>query len=95
MQQELLVFYHVTHSCGHQAWWDDSVLADRTAVAPCPWCGGETGESHPPLGALRAPQGFTILPTLELPTEYGLSGGRVTVIHRLDETCCLGTVLAK
>jgi hypothetical protein len=61
-----------------------------------PLVGGETGESHPPLGALRAPQGFTILPTLELPTElYGLSGGRVTVIHRLEETCCLGTVLAR
>lgn len=81
--------FHVTHSCGHQAWWENADLADAVGAAKCPWCGGETGQ-FAPYGVLETQAG-RVFPTASMVSSG--DEGEIPVAHRADETCCGGTVL--
>jgi|SRR5947209_6248082 len=87
-------FFHVTHTCGHQAWWSDANLADRVSNAKCPWCGAENGILAP-LGPVRGQNDVFILPSLDpLPRElYERAQGNVLTVHRADDACCPGSVV--
>lgn len=91
----MLTFYHVTHRCGHQAWWSDSNLAARTMAFDCPWCGAETKNQMPPLGPVRGGDGTLILPSLDLPADTSTAGDEVLVIHLADDSCCTGSIISK
>lgn len=79
----------MTHSCGHQAWWENPELAEAVRAAKCPWCGAETGQ-FARYGILEM-QGGRVFPA---PTIVGAGDeGEVLVVHRADKICCRGTVI--
>jgi hypothetical protein len=85
--------YHVTHSCGHQAWWENEEIAETVDAVSCPWCGAETG-TFAPYGILETAVG-RIYPSPWMAGQDDRSDpeAEVTIIHRADEACCKGVIM--
>lgn len=98
--------YHITHSCGHQAWWTDDVAAVLTSAFPCPWCGGESGwaTTHGKLVHLADLYGRALAYDFAYRgrvyvyprVEHGREGGprRAIIHHQRNDVCCRGKLVS-
>ena len=85
--------YHVTHSCGHQAWWEDEARATVVDTQPCPWCGAETG-LFAPYGILESAVGrIYSSPKMAGEDDRADPQAEIIIIHRTDEACCEGVIM--
>jgi hypothetical protein len=86
-------YYHARHVCGHAVFWSDPAFAVTASDHPCPWCGGETGESKPPPNVLCVADALGLVcfralnpdGTAPIP---GREGEPIILQHRADEWCC-------
>jgi hypothetical protein len=88
-------FWHARHTCGHSVYWSDPDWAIRTSVAPCPWCGGETGQKVPadiPILRIREAGVMAFrekMPDGTPPWPHDVSVPEtVSLHHAADESCC-------
>lgn len=97
-------WYHVCHSCGHSAYWNDMYFAYALADYPCSWCGGETGYNPVPADQYAIQSSPIIMTSRGLPLRcmrqnaVGLVpafedeevGSETVMLHRADGSCCHG-----
>lgn len=83
--------FHARHACGHTVYWSDAPFAEFARMFPCPWCGGESGDQHPPDGAVLVDGDYVCVQRIEpdgsVPAWPG-SDGPVIIRHRKDGACC-------
>lgn len=87
--------YHMMHSCGHQAYWDEVEYAYLSAEYPCLWCGGQAGVKPPPESQHivhnsdgLGPKHIRRNPNVRCQCEA--ANPSIIVKHKADESCCQG-----
>jgi hypothetical protein len=86
--------YHVRHSCGHDAYWDNGPAGAIASLYPCPWCGGETARVIPLRNSiiLHGRDNEHVRKNSETACECeGATPSTVIIKHMTDDSCCQGT----